>query len=144
MKNPRRTFTGGDNNKERNSNMKLNIKTVERNWREPKERSYTATSFSIEGRPGEILMTDDLDYSNCHDLHPIEAGKLTKDELKFLTSSIIDHIPTNHYLLTCGESWKEKEDLFGILSGLLSDTGCLRTLKDHEGGLHYYPILKKI
>ena len=124
--------------------MKLNIKTVERNWREPKEKSYTATSFSIEGRPGEILMTDDLDYPNCHDLHPIEATRFTKDEFKFLAKSIIQNIPSGHYLLTCGESWKEKEDLFGILSGLLSDTGCLRTLKDREGGLHYYPILKKI
>jgi hypothetical protein len=124
--------------------MKLNIKTVERNWREPKERSYTATSFSIEGRPGEILMTDDLDYPNCHDLHPINAARLTKDELKFLANSIIQNIPSGHYLLTCGESWKEKEDLFWILSGLLSDTGCLRTLKDREGGTHYYPILKKI
>lgn len=124
--------------------MKLNIKAVERNWKDIKEKSYSATSFSIEGRPGEILMTDDLDYPNCHDLHPIEAGKLTKDELKFLTSFIIDHIPTNHCLLTCGESWKEKEDLFGILSDLLSDTGCLRTLKDREGELHYYPILKKL
>ena len=89
-------------------------------------------------------MTDDLDYPNCHDLHPINAARLTKDELKFLAKSIIDYIPENHYLLTCGESWKEKEDLFGILSGLLSDTGCLRTLKDREGGLHYYPILKKL
>ena len=124
--------------------MKLNIKTVERNWRDLREKSYTATSFSIEGRPGEILMTDDLDYPNCHDLHPIEATRLTKDELKFLAKSIIDYTPENHYLLTCGESWKEKEDLFNILSGLLSDTGCLRTLKDRKGGLHYYPILKKI
>ena len=89
-------------------------------------------------------MTDDLDYPNCYDLHPTEAARLTKDEIKFLVSSIIDHVPTNHYLLTCGESWKEKEDLFGILSGLLSDTGYLRTLKDREGGLHYYPILKKL
>ena len=124
--------------------MKLNIKTVERNWREPKERSYTATSFSIEGRPGAILMTDDLDYPNCHDLHPIETARLTKDEFKFLAKSVIDYIPSGHYLLTCGESWKEKEDLFGIRSSLLSDTGCLRTLKDKEGGLHYYPILKKL
>ena len=124
--------------------MKLNIKTVERNWRDLREKSYTATSFSIEGRPGEILMTNDLDYSNCHDLHPIETARLTKEELKFLAKSVIDYIPSGHYLLTCGESWKEKEDLFGILSGLLSDTGCLRTLKDREGGLHYYPILKKL
>ena len=124
--------------------MKLNIKTVERNWKDIKEKSYSATSFSIEGRPGEILMTDDLDYPNCHDLHPIEATRLTKDELKFLASSIIDHIPVSHYLLTCGESWKEKEDLFNILSGLLSDTGCLRTLKDKDGRKHYYPILKKL
>ena len=124
--------------------MKLNIKTVERGWRDLREKSYIATSFSIEGRSGEILMTDDLDYLNCHDLHPIETARLTKNELKFLASSIIDYIPTNHYLLTCGESWKEKEDLFGTLSGLLSDTGCLRTLKDREGGLHYYPILKKL
>ena len=124
--------------------MKLNIKTVERNWKDIKEKSYSAISFSIEGRPGEILMTNDLDYPNCYDLHSIETGKLTKDELKFLASSIIDYIPINHYLLTCGESWKEKEDLFGIPSGLLSDTGCLRTLKDKDGGTHYYPILKKL
>ncbi len=75
---------------------------------------------------------------------PIEAARLTEDELKFLAKSIIDYIPSGHYILTCGESWKEKEDIFGILSGLLSDTGCLRTLKDREGGPHYYPILKKI
>jgi hypothetical protein len=124
--------------------MKLNINTVDRDWRDLKEKSYSAISFSIEGRPGEILMTDDLDYPNCHDLHPINTEKMNNGELDFLTSSIIDYIPEGHYLLTCGESWKEKEDLFGILSGLLSDTGCLRTLKDKEGGIHYYPILKKI
>ena len=80
LKNPRRTFTGGDNNKERTYIMKLIIKTVERGWRDLREGSYTATSFSIEGRPGEILMTDDLDYPNCHDLHPIEAARLTKGQ----------------------------------------------------------------
>jgi hypothetical protein len=125
------------------TNMKLIIKPVKREWRDLKEKSYNALSFSLEGRPGEILMTEDLDYPNCHDLHPINATRLTKEELGFLAQSIIDYIPSTHYLLTCGESWKEKEDLFGILSGLLSDTGCLRTLKDCEGGLHYYPILKK-
>jgi hypothetical protein len=124
--------------------MKLIIKPVKREWRDLKEKSYNALSFSLEGRPGEILMTEDFDYPNCHDLHPIETARLTKNELKFLASSIIDYIPTYHYLLTCGESWKEKENLFGILSGLLSDTGFLRTLKDKEGGLHYYPIFKKL
>lgn len=124
--------------------MKLNIKTVKRGWRDLREKSYNAISFSIEGRKGEILMTDDLDYPLCHDLHPIEADQLTKEELKFLAQSIIDYIPEGHYLLTCGESWKEKEDLFRILSAMLFDSGCLRTLKDREGGTHYYPILKKL
>ena len=83
-------------------------------------------------------------YPNFYGRYLTGENCLTKDEIKFLASSIIDYIPTHHYLLTCGESWKEKEDLFDILSGLLSDTGCLRTLKDREGGLHYYPILKKL
>lgn len=124
--------------------MKLIIKNVNRSWRDIKEKSYNALSFSIEGRSGEIYLTEDLDYPNSHNIHPIETENLREDELMFLASSIIEYIPTNHYLLSCGESWEEKERFFKILYHLLYDTSYIRTLKDSEGKEHYYPILKKL
>ena len=124
--------------------MKLVTKTIERDWKYKEEKSYKAISFSIEGRDSEILMTEDLDYNNSHDLHPIDTNKLNEEELRFLVQSIIEFLPPSHYLLTCGESWKDKEDLFRILTySILSETECVRVLLDKEGNKHYYQIFEK-
>lgn len=124
--------------------MKIEIKTVERRWKDIKEKSYSATSFSIEGRKGEIYVTEDADYPNSHDVHMILGEELNDKELRFLVSSVIKHISEGHYILSCGESWKQKERMYHIFESLLSDTGCLRTLKDRDGKEHYYKILKKL
>lgn len=124
--------------------MKLIIREVERNWRDLKERGFRATSFSIEDKKGEILLTEDLDYERSFDIHPISCEGFRDSDYKFLSQAIISFIQPNSYLMTCGKSWQEKEKLFNILSDFLEDTGCLRVLKDEEGKDHCYKILKKL
>jgi len=124
--------------------MKLLIKTVEREWKDIKEKSYSATSFSIKDKKGKIYMTEDADYPNSYDVHMILGEELSDKELRFLVSSVIENISEGHYILSCGESWEQKERMYRIFESLLSDTGCLRVLKDHDGKEYYYPILKKL
>jgi hypothetical protein len=124
--------------------MEIEIKTVERKWKDIKEKSYNATSFSIKGRKGEIYVTEDADYPNSHNVHMILGEELNDKEIRFLVSSVIKHIPESHYILSCGEAWEQKERMYRIFESLLPDTGCLRTLRDHDGKEHYYKILKKL
>ena len=123
--------------------MKLLIKEVKREWKDKKERSYSAISFKIEGRKGEIYLTEDTDYPKSHNVHMIWGEELGNEELEFLVASVIDYIPSGHYILSCGESWEQKERMYCIFVRLLEDTSCLRTLRDKEGKEHYYPILRK-
>ena len=127
--------------------MKLVIKTVDRNWKDPKERGFSAISFSISEKPkSEIYLTEDLDYPRSFNYHMIGGEELQDYEIKFLATSVISFLQPGYYLLSCGESWKQKERLRDIFekSGQLKDTGCLRSLTNKLGETYYYKILKKL
>lgn len=123
--------------------MKLRIKEVDREWKCREERSYKAISFGLEGKQGEIYLTEDQDYPKSYDVHMIEGWELSNPDIEFLVSSVIRHIPQGYYVMSCGESWEQKERMYQFFEKMMVDTCCLRVLKDKGGREHYYKILRK-
>ena len=125
----------------------IEVKSVNRNHKDLKERSFWAISFSIPEKPkNEIYLVEDLDYERSFDIQVIEGEGLRDDEMKELADFIVAFTQPGYYLLSCGESYLQKERFYKFLESnpRLTDTGCLRTLKDNEGGEHYYKILKRL
>ena len=125
----------------------IEVKSVNRNHKDLKERSFWAISFSIPEKPkNEIYLVEDLDYERSFDIQVIEGEGLRDDEMKELADFIVAFTQPEYYLLSCGESYWQKERFYKFLESnpKLKDTGYLRTLKDKEGGEHYYKILKRL
>ena len=55
--------------------MELEINNVIRDWFYPQERGYGAISFTLKNKPeSQILLTQDSEYNNMFDFHPINCG----------------------------------------------------------------------
>ena len=125
--------------------MELEINNVIRDWFYPQERGYGAISFTLKNKPeSQILLTQDSEYNNMFDFHPINCEDLEDIELDFLVSGIVSYIPRGWTLGTCGESYEQKLRFYRKLYGKLSDTDCVRILHDSfDKHSVYLKILRK-
>ena len=128
--------------------MKLQVKTIDRNWSKPQERSTKAISFSLAEKPkSEIYLAEDKEYDRSFDYHIILGEELTDTELEFLTMAVISFLQPTYYLMTCGDSYYQKQRLTKLFtfSPSLEETQYLRVLPDSKDGHgESYKIFRKL
>lgn len=126
--------------------MELSIEEIDRGWFSHDLKGGKALKFSIKGKKGAILLSEDARVNQMWDLHFDNFSDLSNDDKEFIVSGVIDYIKPGDYLGTCGDydSGSEAEyRRFSWKSSIFKDTGMIRTLKS---GMYcvYFPILQKI
>jgi hypothetical protein len=125
--------------------MELSIEEIDRGWFSFDLKGSTALKFSIKGKEGSILLSQDARVNQMWDLHFNNFSDLSGEEKEFLVKGVIDYIEPGYYLGTCGDYVVGSEmdyRRFSWNTATFRDTGMLRTLKSGMFSV-YFPILQK-
>lgn len=125
--------------------MELSIEEIDRGWFSFDLKDEKAIKFSIKGKDGALLLSEDARVNQMWDLHFDNFSDLSDDEKEFIVKGVIDYIKPGYYLGTCGEYVAGSEMEYRRFSWKMSaftDTGMLRTLKSGMYSI-YFPILQK-
>jgi hypothetical protein len=126
--------------------MSLEIRNIIRDWFiSDYEKSYSAISFYISDKPkSRILLSEDKEYDKTFNFHIEKGEDLSEPELDFLVQGIIDFLPLEWNLTTCGKSDPQKLRLYHKFYSKLSDTDCVRIIRDEwDNHAVYLKILKR-